>query len=118
MTTQANDWAIGKLYIPNGGPGGFWKQPVPGGLVYPQQVTGNASILTVLPFNEKTGTYVFGCGHSVDYVTVYTDYDFTIDETVALLACPMCSFVQRAISPASDALMGSQGSLQNAILYP
>jgi hypothetical protein len=49
-----NDWAVGALYIP-GGPGGFWQQPSGiGGLVYPQQVTGNSSILTTEPFNERT----------------------------------------------------------------
>lgn len=115
----ANDWAIGALYIP-GGPGGFWTQPDGiGTTVFPQQVQSNSNILTIEPFSELTGTYRFACGHSVNMVQVYTDVDYTDGESVALLACPMCSFVQRFIKPASAALgPGNAAYLLNSILYP
>lgn len=116
----ANTWAIGALYIPNGGPGGFWTQP--GGIgttVYPMQVQANSNILSIEPFTEKSGTYIVGCGHSVNLMQVYTDVDYTDGESVAILACPMCSFVQRIIKPASAALGPSNdASLINSILYP
>lgn len=114
-----NDWQIGALYIP-GGPGGFWTQPDGiNGLVYPQQPTGNAELLSILPYNEKTGVYLFGCGHSVNQAQIFTDWDYDTGMTVAIIACPMCSFVQRTIEPASDAVGPSvAASLINAIIYP
>lgn len=115
----SNDWTVGALYIP-GGPGGFWTQPDGiGGLVYPQQVTGNSDQLSIKPYNELTGTYVFGCGHSVNQAQVYTDWDYETGMTVALVCCPMCSFCQRFISPASDAIGPSNAaSLLNSIIFP
>lgn len=116
---MAVDWEIGALYIKPNGPGGYWTQP--GGVgttVFPQQVQANSNILTTEPFTELSGNYVFGCGHSQNMGTIYvdTDGDGTL---VALIACSLCSFVQRYISPASDALGPSTAaSLQNAILFP
>lgn len=112
-----NDWKIGALYYP-GGIGGFWQQPDGvGGLVYPQQVTGNSSILTTEPFNELTGTYVFACGHSANECMVVRDWNYETNMSVALLMCPLCSFVQRTIEPFEDAVYGNTANLINSILY-
>lgn len=111
-----NAWQIGALYLP-GGPGGFWTQPGgPGTEVFPQQQTGNVDQFSTEPYNELTGQFTGVCGHSFSYCTVYRDYDNIGQTSVALLACPMCSCVQRSIEPYSDAITGSD--LSNLILYP
>lgn len=111
-----NDWSLFNLYYP-GGYGGYWKQPIPGGLVYPQQVTGGFDLLSTRPFSELSGQYLCSCGHSVNMVKVERDIDVTTGMSVALLCCPSCSTVQRVISPFEDALT-TQGSLVNQILFP
>jgi hypothetical protein len=113
---MAADWQLGALYIQPHGPDGNWTQPVAGGLVYPQQPTGNSDILSILPFNALTGTYEFGCGHSGNYCTIYRDLNDE-GEPVAILACCQCSYVQRFL-PWDDAFIGSVSYLQNAILFP
>lgn len=113
-----NDWTVGNLYPSPGGIGGFWKQPDPGGLVYPQQVRASSDYLSVKPFSELTGSFIGSCGHSFNQVYVFREYDYDNDVSVALLCCNLCGCVQRTISPFEAALMGNEGSLQNALLYP
>lgn len=114
-----NNWQIGALYIPGGLPGYFTQPGGPGTLVYPQQVTASSNYLSTLPFSELTGIYMFGCGHSANEVEVFRDFDYDTNMSVALLACPLCSFVQRTIEPFEAALVGSTPSdLANSILYP
>ena len=111
-----NTWIEGALYYP-GGVGGIWTQPGgPGTTVFPQQQTGNTDLFSPAPFNENTGQFTGVCGHSFSYCTVYRDYDQETDLSVALLACPLCSCIQRAIEPYDDAVSGSD--LSNLILYP
>lgn len=117
----ANTWQIGTFYIQPNGPNGYWHQPGGPGtpVIPPLQVQANSELLSIEPFTEKTGVYIFGCGHSVNRAQIYTDWDYETEMTVALIACPMCSFVQRIIEPASDALgPGIAASLINSILYP
>jgi hypothetical protein len=114
----ANDWTIGNLYPAPGGIGGFWKQPVPGGLVYPQQVRANSDQLSVEPYCELTGVFIGTCGHSFNAVYVVREFDYDTGSSVALLNCPLCGCIQRTIEPFEDALMGNAGSLQNATLFP
>jgi len=113
----SNDYVVGALYLP-GGPGGFWTQP--GGVgtpVLPRQVTGGFELLTTEPFNELTGAYIGICSHSFLYCTVYRDIDVNTGLSVAILTCPLCSCVQRTISP-FEAAIGPESMLLNAILYP
>ena len=110
-----NDWKLNALYLP-GGPGGFWTQPVPGGPVYPQQVQANSDILTTEPFSDLSGTDIGGCGHSFNSVTVYRDHDYETGLSVALITCPLCSFVLRRIEPFEKAIGGN--NLVYAILTP
>jgi len=37
---------------------------------------------------------------------------------VAIICCPICTFISRVITPYEDALMGTAGALLNSILYP
>jgi hypothetical protein len=115
----ANTWQLGTLYLP-GGPGGFYYlSDGPFSVVLPQvQVQASSDYLSTKAFSELTGTYVGFCSHSFMSVTVYVDWNYETSQQVALLACPICSAIFRAIEPASDALGGTAGALQNAILYP
>ena len=111
----ANDWTIGLQYNPKWN-NIAWAQPTGiNGLVYPQEVTGNSDLLSVKPFNELTGVYMFGCGHSANMCMVFQDWDYDTGMSVALLCCPLCTFLQRTIEPFSEAVLNP---LQNAILYP
>lgn len=112
-------YEVGALYIQPNGPNGIWTQP--GGVgttVFPQQVQANSDILSIEPFSELTGTYMFGCGHSCNMCQIYKDVDTSDNVPVAILACAQCSYVQRIIKPWSDAFIGSVSYLQNALLYP
>jgi hypothetical protein len=111
------EWTIGTLYIQPHGPDGNWSQPDGQyGQVFPAQPTGNADYLSILPFNARTGVYVFGCQHSGNYCTVYRDLNAE-GGPVALLCCNQCSYIQRVIDPWDDAFIGSVSYLQNALLY-
>lgn len=116
----ANDWAIGTMYIQPNGPLGQFSQPGgPGTQVFPAEATGNTDYFSTVPFNELTGQYVFGCSHSANQCMVFRDYDYENSVSVALLCCPICSFLQRTISPYEDATTGSSNaSLAQLILYP
>jgi hypothetical protein len=116
----ANDWSLGTLYIQPNGKGGVWSQPGgPGTTVFPQQASSNVDYFSTAPFNELSGQYVFGCGHSANNCEVYRDYDYDNAISVAILACPLCSYAQRTIEPYEAATTGSSNAaLANLILYP
>jgi len=111
----SNDWTIGLQYQKTWN-NIAWSQPDGiGTRVFPQQITGNSNILSVEPFSELTGTFLFGCGHSVDQVMVFQDWDYDTGMSVALICCAICTFVQSRIEPYIEALTNP---LQFAILYP
>lgn len=114
---MATDWTLGALYVPGGQTGYFTQPGGPGTTVFPQQQLANSDLLSIVPFTELTGVYIFGCGHSANQVQVFRDLN---DEgvAVALLCCPICTFISRVITPYEDALMGNSGALLNSILYP
>ena len=94
-----NDWQLGTLYYKNFN-NVAWSQPGgPYTKVFPQQVTGNSNLLTTEPFNELTGMFLFGCGHSVNQVLLEMDFDIPTQSQVALICCPTCSYVSRVINP-------------------
>lgn len=110
-----NDWTIGLQYDPKWN-NIAWSQP--GGVgtrVFPQEVTGNSDQLSVKPYNELTGVYIFGCGHSANQCMVFQDWDYNTSMTVALICCPLCTFIQSRVEPYSEALTNP---LQYAILFP
>ena len=113
-----NDFQVGALYIPGGIPGYFTQ---PGGIgtqVFPAQVQASSDYFSTKPFTEYSGVYLFGCQHSANECMVFRDWDYETGMSVAILACPLCSYVQRTIEPFEDAVMGNAGSLLNSILYP
>jgi hypothetical protein len=114
-----NDWQLGTLYVKGGLPGYFTQPGGPNTVVYPKQVQASSDYLSIKPFTEYTAQYLFGCEHAANEVMVFTDWDYDTNMSVALLCCPLCSFVQRTIEPASDAIGPSNAAtLLNSILYP
>ena len=99
-----NQWAIGELY-PSGGLNNVkWSQPGgPGTLVYPQQQLGG-EYLEIKPFNEFSGIFTAGCGHSQDEALIQREYDYVNQTSVALICCQLCGYVQYTLSPFEAAL--------------
>ena len=99
---QPGAFSVGQLYK-----GGYlfgqkiWNQPVPGGLVYPQLPTqfpqqNQGYYQQVMSYPSL---YVAGCGHPFNCFEVFEAYDAYAGVQVALLCCPMCSYIQEIISP-------------------
>lgn len=104
--------AQGTLYIPEFS-GIAWSQP--GGSntqVFPAQANGPFTAYPVVGqmFSESSGMWFFGCGHSVMMPMVFRDYDNMLGESVAVICCPMCSFIARYTSPYE--------SIYNPLLFP
>lgn len=99
----ANNWQIGALYPPGGLNGIAWKQPIPGGLVYPQQVTG-VDYYSVQPFSELSGLMSSPCGHFFNYPLVQREYDYLTESSVALIQCPLCGYLIYTLEPFESAL--------------
>jgi hypothetical protein len=113
----AVDWQLGTMYLPGGFRGLFSQPGGPNTTVFPEQVRASSNLLSIEPFTELSGIYIFGCGHSANEVYVFRDVNEDGIPT-AILCCPVCSFVSRTITPYQDALMGNAGALLNSILYP
>jgi hypothetical protein len=102
-----NDWEVGVPLTFKLNGADFFTQPGgPFTTVYPTLPQG-------APFPEYpgAGTLVFsygpwigiGCGHFIHEFNIRQAVDYTLDppQLVALLTCPVCSFVQRAV-PGTD----------------
>jgi hypothetical protein len=79
-----------------------WTQPGgPGTVVFPQQQSGPFANYPVPGqfFIEQSGLWSVGCGHFVDYPWIFRDFDQCTGESVAVVACPMCSYIQYLIEP-------------------
>jgi hypothetical protein len=103
-----NRWQIGALYyggLQNGQP--FWTQPGGiGTIVYPQPQNGPWTDYPIggLTINE-TGFawWLPGCGHSIQAWRLIQEFDYDTNQSVMLITCPSCSWVQNVLSPASEA---------------
>jgi hypothetical protein len=75
-----------------------WTQP--GGLgtrvfpqvptIFPQQFQGYQQV----PF-AYAAQYFFGCGHPLNCAEIFEYYDPYAEEVMALICCPMCSYIQQ-----------------------
>lgn len=83
---------VGTLYKPQTIPGPtLYTQPGgPGTLVYPQQ-----------PLGEKSAQYSFGCGHFFNIPRIWEEFDPVSGEQAAIIACPICTFIQQIVIPYS-----------------
>jgi len=99
-----NSWQIGALYPPGGLHGIKWSQP--GGVgtqVFPQQQTG-VDYFSVRPFSELSGVWSSPCGHFSNTPWIQQEYDYTTENSVALICCPLCGIVVYTIEPFDLAL--------------
>lgn len=110
---MAQDWTVGTLYIPGGLPGYFTQPAGQFGQVFPAQVQSSSELLSIKPYSELSGQFIFGCQHSANECMVFRDIKED-GEAVALLCCPLCSYISRYL-PYEQAL---RNSLQDAILFP
>lgn len=87
---------LGELFLGpdrNGQP--MWNQPGgPGTPVFPQQA-----------FGEQVALFVFGCGHWSNHFDVRDNnfnppsFDVNFTERSAFMCCPLCSYIQRIVTP-------------------
>lgn len=100
---QPGQFAVGQLYkggLVNGLK--VWTQPGGQGTpVFPQLPTQFPTINTGYPqvVMSYPALYVFGCLHPLNCAEIFEVYDPYIQEQVALVCCPMCSFIQQIITP-------------------
>ena len=100
----SNDWTIGLQYNPKWN-NVDWSQPTPGGLVYPQQ-QNDPFVNYPVPgqfFVELTGLWVAGCGHWMDLPLLQLEFDYPSGQNVMLVCCSLCSYIQYAINPWTEA---------------
>ena len=102
---QPGQFQVGQLYkgfLQNGLP--FWSQPGgPGTQVFPalptqfpSQNMGYPQVVMAYP-----SLYVWGCLHPTNTAEIFEVYDPYIGEQVALVCCPLCSYIQQIIVPYS-----------------
>lgn len=98
---QPGQFAVGQLYK-----GGFinglrvWTQPDGiGTKVFPQFPTRFPAVNIGYPqvVFSYPSLYVFGCLHSLNCPEIFEVYDPYLDEQMALICCPMCSYIQQII---------------------
>jgi hypothetical protein len=96
-----SSFVIGSLYVQNWN-GVTWSQPSgPGTTVYPQQNTGSFGYPAnqLLMQEPGQGLWVSSCGHWLDAWQIFRDYDTVAEQSVAIIACPICSNIQQVLSP-------------------
>lgn len=102
--TATNQWAIGAMFyggLVNGQP--FFVQP--GGIgtpVYPTQKNAQPWPEYPIPglfINEFIPIWTPGCGHSTNFWLVIREYDYVSQNSVALICCSVCTFVENVYSP-------------------
>jgi hypothetical protein len=86
-----------------------WTQPGgPGSIVQPQppQVNPppnwkNSNWLPAFPYTYQ-GLLNWGCGHWTNTAEIYTEFDDATDQVATLVCCPVCTYVQQIIEPATE----------------
>lgn len=117
MPAGTNDWALGQMYgggLLNGNP--FYTQPGgPFTAVYPTQK--NAAPWPEYPIpglfiNEYTPWFSPGCGHAIQVWRLIREFDYPSQQSVCLITCEICQYVQNAVSPYEEIL----NPIQRAII--
>ena len=90
-----NTFTIGAMYDP---PPGFTQPDGVGTQVFPAQVTGGGPI-SIEPTTEQSGFFSYGCSHQVNSPKIFWDVDMSTGEQVVLVTCPLCTYVQRTMTP-------------------
>lgn len=102
--TPTNRWQIGTMYyggLLNGQP--FYTQPGgPGTAVLPPTPQAQPwkeypiSGLVISAFNPW---FVPGCQHAIKRWAIVHEFDYTLNQSCALICCNQCYYVQRSVSP-------------------
>ncbi len=113
----ANTWTLGTLYYPQGPPPTtYFTQPGgPFTQVFPTQKNNQPWPEYPIPgliINEYVPWWTPGCLHSVNYWLVIREFDVYSEQSVALICCPVCSYIQRVIMPYDAWLL----PIENAII--
>jgi hypothetical protein len=105
-----NQWEIGALY--NGGyqngVAGYWTQP--GGVgtqVFPTQQNAQPWVeypIAGLFINEFIPWWSPPCLHSDKFLQIIREFDYTLNQSCALVCCSLCSFVIYSVSPYEEIL--------------
>jgi hypothetical protein len=97
-----NRWAVGTMYQP-GGPNGIFTQPDgPGTAVFPTQRNGVPFVdypIQGLTIQEFSPWWVLGCQHAIKSLKIIREFDYDTNQSCALVACEVCTYVQYAIEP-------------------
>lgn len=107
--TATNQWAIGEMFY-----GGllngleFYTQPGgPGTQVFPTQQNAQPWPDYPIPglfINEFVPWWTPGCGHSIKFWSIIRQFDNETNESVAIIACPICSYIENIYSPYEEVL--------------
>jgi hypothetical protein len=95
-----NSWQLGTTYYKTG-PYVIFSQPGgPFTPVFPAQNSG--AIWDAWPGPESMvfayGPWIIpGCGHGIHEYKIIQEYDYDMEQPVQLLACNVCTYVQRAV---------------------
>ena len=115
--TPTNRWAIGEMYgggLLNGNP--FYVQPLGAGTpVYPRQKDAaqwDEYPVPGLVIQEYSPIWSPGCGHSIKFPKLIPEFDYTTNTTIMLIACSICGYVQRVITPIDE----TYNPIENAII--
>ena len=92
---------LGALYIPKWN-NIAWSQP--GGVgtkVFPQENSGSFGYPVPGIRMEEAGQalWISGCSHGFDCLQVFRDYDSNTQKSVAVLTCPVCTFILNYVEP-------------------
>lgn len=113
-----NRWTQGTMYfqgILNAQPPFFTQPGGPNTPVFPTQRNAEPWPDYPIPgqvIQEYSPWWAPGCGHSIKSWKVIREYDYTSGQSVALVTCEVCSFIQYAITPFEDWL----NPIQRAII--
>lgn len=117
--SQAN---VGTLYIPNWS-NINWTQPLGRGTqVFPAQARNAPFTAFPVPGNiiDEVGMSLWplGCGHGVDVIRMFKDFDTDTQTQCAVIACSICSFIVSIVSPYENATSSIASWTQFPIIIP
>jgi hypothetical protein len=100
-----------------------WTQPLgKGTAVLPAQANNSPFTAFPVPGNviDEVGMSLWhlGCGHGIDVIRIFKDFDTDTQTQCAVVACSVCSYIQRIISPYEDATINNPPMPKYPIIVP
>jgi hypothetical protein len=113
--------SVGTLLYPNYN-NIAWSQPLgPGTAVLPAQTNGPFTAFPVPGMviqDAGQALWHLGCGHGVDVIRMFKEFDTDTQTQCAVIACSICSFIVSLISPYDDAIISFNMTLHFPIVVP